>query len=43
VFRTRCPKAQADCAGDRPAMIDLGDTHRVACPYHAPAQVLATA
>ena len=35
VFRTRCPKVQPDCAGDRPAMIDLGNRHGVACPYHA--------
>lgn len=43
VFRTRCPKAQASCAGDRPAMQDLGNAHHVACPFHAPQQVLATA
>jgi oligopeptide transport system ATP-binding protein len=42
VFRTRCPKAQAVCAGARPAVIDLGDGHAVACPFHAPTQVLAT-
>ncbi len=43
VFRTRCPKAQPSCAGDRPAMIDLGSGHRVACPYHEAQQVLAAA
>ena len=40
VFRTRCPKVQPDCAGARPAMIDLGGGHGVACPYHAPMVVL---
>ncbi|MEJ6397526.1 oligopeptide/dipeptide ABC transporter ATP-binding protein [Yoonia sp. 208BN28-4] len=43
VFRTRCPKAQPDCAGDRPAMQDLGQGHFVACPYHAPMDVQKTA
>lgn len=43
VFRTRCPKAQASCAGDRPAMIDRGDGHQVACPYQEVSQVLAVA
>lgn len=42
VFRTRCPKARASCAGSLPRMVDLGQGHRVACPYHKPAQVLAT-
>ena len=42
VFRTRCPKVQDVCAHDRPAMIDLGRAHRVACPFHAPAQVIVT-
>jgi oligopeptide transport system ATP-binding protein len=31
VFRTRCPHADAICAGERPAM--LGDSHRVACHH----------
>ena len=35
VFRTRCPIARPDCAGDRPVPIDLGNGHQVACPYHA--------
>jgi oligopeptide transport system ATP-binding protein len=43
VFRTRCPKAQASCAGDRPAMVDLGAGHAVACPYHAVEDAFATA
>lgn len=43
VFRTRCPKAQASCADARPVMQDLGQGHHVACPYHAPVQVLKDA
>ncbi len=43
VFRTRCPKAQAVCAGDRPAVLDLGSGHLVACPFHAPEKVFAAA
>lgn len=43
VFRTRCPKAQASCAGERPARIDLGQGHAVACPYHEAVEVLAAA
>ena len=41
VFRTRCPRAQPSCAAERPPMLDLGGGHRVACPYHAPAELLA--
>lgn len=40
VFRTRCSKVQASCAGERPALIDLGEAHSVACPFHEPADVL---
>ncbi|WP_394182196.1 oligopeptide/dipeptide ABC transporter ATP-binding protein [Yoonia maritima] len=43
VFRTRCVKAVTSCAQDRPAMIDIGHEHYVACPYHTPKQVLETA
>ena len=43
VFRTRCPKVQASCAGARPEVIDLGGGHHVACPFHEPARVLAPA
>lgn len=43
VFRTRCPKAQASCAGDRPVMQNLGKNHQVACPYHEAQQVIQTA
>ena len=43
VFRTRCPKAVTSCAQNRPIMLDIGQTHYVACPYHAPRDVLATA
>jgi oligopeptide transport system ATP-binding protein len=42
VFRTRCPKVQPSCAGDRPEMVDLGDAHHVACPFHVPAPVIVT-
>lgn len=41
VFRTRCPKAQDACAQFQPEMTRLGSDHMVACPFHAPAQVLA--
>ncbi len=41
VFRTRCPKAQPVCAGDRPMMEDLGSGHLVACPFHAVEPALA--
>ena len=41
VFRTRCPKARPDCAKGLPPMLDVGADHRVACPYHAPQDVLA--
>lgn len=40
VFRTRCPKAQASCAQDRPVLEDVGGGHLVACPYHAAEKVL---
>ena len=41
VFRTRCPKAQASCAGERPALLDVGGNHFVACPFHEVEDVLA--
>lgn len=40
VFRTRCLKAQAVCAGDRPEMLDLGNNHLVACPFHQAQRVI---
>ncbi|WP_432254684.1 oligopeptide/dipeptide ABC transporter ATP-binding protein [Limimaricola sp. AA108-03] len=43
VFRTRCPKAHPDCAEGLPPMLDLGDGHRVACPYHEEPSVLDSA
>ena len=43
VFRTRCPKAHPDCADGLPPMLDLGDGHRVACPYHDEPSVLDAA
>lgn len=43
VFRTRCPKVQASCAGEKPVLQDLGNDHRVACPFHAAEDVLAVA
>ena len=41
VFRTRCPKAQASCAQDKPVLQDIGDNHLVACPFHETEHVLA--
>ena len=41
VFRTRCPKAQTSCAGEKPVMQDLGNGHFVGCPFHETLQVLA--
>jgi len=41
VFRTRCPKAQASCAGARPNLMDIGGNHLVACPFHEAEHVLA--
>lgn len=32
-FRTRCPAAQARCASDDPALVELGDTRLVACHF----------
>jgi oligopeptide/dipeptide ABC transporter ATP-binding protein len=32
-YRTRCPYAQARCAEEAPAVLDLGDGHRVACHF----------
>ncbi len=43
VFRTRCPKAHADCADGLPAMLDLGRGHHVACPYHDEPSILDSA
>ncbi len=43
VFRTRCPKVRASCAGDRPVMLDLGNGHSVACPFHEKQDVLQIA
>lgn len=40
VFRTRCPKVQASCRGNRPEMINVGKEHFVACPYHDSVKVL---
>ena len=33
VFRTRCPIARPDCAGERPALHKFGNGHLAACPY----------
>ncbi len=41
VFRTRCPKAQAVCAGEKPVLQDVGGNHLVACPFHEVEDVLA--
>ncbi|MER6911823.1 oligopeptide/dipeptide ABC transporter ATP-binding protein [Streptomyces sp. NPDC000594] len=32
-FHTRCPWAQERCGAERPALVDLGDGHRVACHF----------
>ena len=34
VFRLRCPKLQAVCAGDRPVMDTSGPDQMAACPFH---------
>ena len=34
VFRTRCPKAQPDCAVAKPEMVMVDNGCSVACPYH---------
>ncbi|EKE43561.1 Oligopeptide/dipeptide ABC transporter, ATP-binding protein [Oceaniovalibus guishaninsula JLT2003] len=41
VFRTRCPKAQPDCAVGRPPLLDVGDGHLVACPYQEVMETVA--
>jgi len=41
-FRTRCPLAEARCAGAAPALRDVGDGHLVACHFPDAAQRLAS-
>ncbi len=41
VFRTRCPKAEARCAAERPPLALVAEGHAVACPLQTPMDVLA--
>ncbi|MFP7570560.1 oligopeptide/dipeptide ABC transporter ATP-binding protein [Marivita sp. S2033] len=43
VFRTRCPKAQPDCAVNRPPLEEAEPGHLVACPYQEVMSPLVTA
>ncbi len=33
IFRTRCPIAAMDCAGQMPPLVAYAEQHQVACPY----------
>ncbi|MCG8640091.1 MAG: peptide ABC transporter ATP-binding protein, partial [Desulfobacterales bacterium] len=33
VFRTRCPIAEGLCAKEKPELLDIGDSHQVACHF----------
>ena len=43
VFRTRCPKVQPSCSEGVPPLLDIGQGHYVACPYHEAEDVLRAA
>jgi peptide/nickel transport system ATP-binding protein len=44
-FRTRCPRAEARCAAEEPALTDFGGGHFAAChfPLQTPVQLVGTA